>query len=501
MGTRDCLLILVALGLASLMVPRSTQAQAWLSDRGRAEGRGIRSGDLEFHPGVGLEAGYDSNVFLEDNSPNNSLRPTASRGGATVQLYTNETPDPAVDFRLTPHLFVSTLGRERLTEGGTTEYVPPKFAFRGGASGSIYYMVGVDRSLTQYVPVRGEGVVDLAETILPEKPFSLGFTQEGSLRRVPLQSNPAYQWHGGLGVNTEFGPKGGLLRAKLGYMLAANAYSSYGGRTNIQGYDLSYNDNVIHKLQERVSWKFLPKTALFQDAELDLQSYRATGSTVSRGSDKYNNGRVLTRFGANGAFTKELSTTIAAGYGGVFFSDGFRNADDVVLQAIINWNPSERVGMHVGYGRTIESSLLGNTKRINDINAGLKVNAGGVFLVGLNGALKFVDYGTDYTQQSIYANYTGLIAGESRLGYTADTSRNDVVLDLDLNGEYRLSDWFAITGQLGYLQNFTKYAFIMENRTLYTDQQTGQVFPGGQTLVSPAAYQNISVMLGVRAFL
>jgi len=36
----------------------------WLKDRRYNEGIGVRAGDLEIHPGIAGEAGYDSNWFL-----------------------------------------------------------------------------------------------------------------------------------------------------------------------------------------------------------------------------------------------------------------------------------------------------------------------------------------------------------------------------------------------------------------------------------------------------
>mgnify|MGYP003407364965 FL=1 len=68
----------------------SVHAQSWLSDRKRAEGRGIRVGDLELHPGVGVEAGYLTNPFYSDR------------------------PKGTAAFRVAPHLFLSTLRGERL---------------------------------------------------------------------------------------------------------------------------------------------------------------------------------------------------------------------------------------------------------------------------------------------------------------------------------------------------------------------------------------------------
>lgn len=43
----------------------SASAQVWLSDRSLSEGRGIRTGNFELHPGIGAEFGYDSNAFYQ----------------------------------------------------------------------------------------------------------------------------------------------------------------------------------------------------------------------------------------------------------------------------------------------------------------------------------------------------------------------------------------------------------------------------------------------------
>ena len=43
---------------------RPAHAQGWLSDRKYSEGIGIKAGDFEIHPGIGGEAGFDSNWFL-----------------------------------------------------------------------------------------------------------------------------------------------------------------------------------------------------------------------------------------------------------------------------------------------------------------------------------------------------------------------------------------------------------------------------------------------------
>src|SRR4051812_14661363 len=98
-----------AVCLFTLCVSTDVHAQAWLSDRKRAEGSGIRVGDLELHPGIGVEGGYLSNVFNADKNEQDTFA-----------------------LRVAPHLLLATLGEER---GGSNS--PRWVDFRGGLSASL----------------------------------------------------------------------------------------------------------------------------------------------------------------------------------------------------------------------------------------------------------------------------------------------------------------------------------------------------------------------------
>src|SRR5450432_1570913 len=91
--------------------------QPWLADRRYGEGIGVRVGDLELHPGVSAEAGYDSNYFLRAPS---------------------EDPLAAYRLRITPSLSLSTLGPQR-SAGGTP--TPPPIIFRGTAYASYSQLI------------------------------------------------------------------------------------------------------------------------------------------------------------------------------------------------------------------------------------------------------------------------------------------------------------------------------------------------------------------------
>src|SRR5580704_8456803 len=99
-------------GLASaavavaLLAPRAAGAQPqltagadapqWLKDRQYNEGIGIRTGDLELHPGIAGEVGYDSNYFYRSDK-------TSPAGGPVIDNAAPNAPViPAAAFRITP---------------------------------------------------------------------------------------------------------------------------------------------------------------------------------------------------------------------------------------------------------------------------------------------------------------------------------------------------------------------------------------------------------------
>src|SRR5438309_1416749 len=71
------------------------QEQMWLKDRRYGEGVGIRTGDLELHPGIAGEFGYDSNYFLRSDRDD------------------GEKPVDTLRLRITPSFSLSTISQQR----------------------------------------------------------------------------------------------------------------------------------------------------------------------------------------------------------------------------------------------------------------------------------------------------------------------------------------------------------------------------------------------------
>src|SRR5262245_32289970 len=140
LGCRHAWLGFVGL-VALLTLSSHVHAQSWLADRKRTEGRGIRLGDFELHPGVGAEVGYYTNPFFSDR------------------------PQGSAAFPIAPHRFISTLGEER-QELDPTERKPGWLKFSGGVSGTFqhYFEYAVRDAFN--LDLRGDA------TIAPERPIS-----------------------------------------------------------------------------------------------------------------------------------------------------------------------------------------------------------------------------------------------------------------------------------------------------------------------------------------
>jgi hypothetical protein len=189
----------------------SAQTQPWLADR-KQRGIGIRVGNLELHPGVSGELGFDSNYFQGSGDERE-----------VGELLLNEPVVPALRLRVTPSLSVNTLGAARNPQVGPA-VLPPKFAFVGDlalrwnqllALGTIPGTADVSRT---YI----DGDVAVQADVLPRRPWSFGVNAmvsriaqpnndpgipSAALERTAITGGGDLRWR----------PGGGTLEWSLGY--------------------------------------------------------------------------------------------------------------------------------------------------------------------------------------------------------------------------------------------------------------------------------------------
>ncbi|MEM9195591.1 MAG: outer membrane beta-barrel protein [Myxococcota bacterium] len=417
----------------------SAAAQGWLQDRNRTEGPGIRLGDLELHPGIGIELGYDSNVFYSSDD--------RVQGSGIM--------------RVTPHLNVSTLGIERRGDG-ETRGTPPVVAFSGGLSAS-YYLFFIDEARNN-VSVDA----DLRLTINPERPVSFTiyetfgrsvrpFTEtagEGDIDYARIRNTA--------GARFDLGTVGGVLRGHVGYELNLEIFESD---------DFAYANNLFHRIQAGTSWKFLPNTALIYDFQFDIQDFINTDdpSLVLR-SDAY---RVRSRVGVNGSITNTLSASVLVGYHAGFYDFG-DEFESVAAQAEIRWQATPTTRFALGYDGDYSFSIAGGFARRDRGYANFQLLLGGAFLLGIEGSVANIDFGTQ------------LDAAGNPLGAGGVSERSDIQIIGSLFAEYRFTNWLGVNGNLTYTGNFTDFRYLQ--------------LMGAALVPDPAEFQKFEAWLGVRAF-
>jgi hypothetical protein len=402
------------------------QGRPWVSDRGYSEGIGYRTGDLELHPGVAGEIGFDSNYFQRSGDSNSPVDSPISS---------------ALRFRLTPSLTLSTLSPQRRI-GDAAGTVPPTFGFRAGVFASYNELVGLsgDDDFSKQRNVDGGATVLF--DLLPQRPIGVDVT--GSFTRTVTPSNDpgaTSAWNRdavGAGAGVTWRPGGGLFDWRLGYGLLYN-YFEKSAYQNL--------NNLSHTIDSRGRWKFLPRTAAVFDAKSSWLSY--TGSAQPTRNDGQT---VQARLGLNGLVTNHFSLLAMVGWGATYYKSTatqvYSNFDSIVGQAEIKWyilpQPKLQPGtatvglssIALGYLRDFANSYLADYYQRDRVYANLSYFVGGRYLIDVQGGYTHVGHpAADRIDRGIIAHHGALT--ENRV-------------DVQLFTEYRTSDSFGLNATLRF---------------------------------------------------
>jgi len=368
----------------------------WLKDRQYNQGAGIRTGDLELHPGIAGEVGYDSNWFLRTDKSGFSNGPPL-------------TPVvPALEFRVTPSLYIATLGPQRRQDDLVAQ--PPSVAFRAGINATYREFVGLsspppgpqnDISNQRNIG----GAADMRLDILPEKP--LGAALFASYARV-IQPNtgtgdPNLSFNRDdvtAGGEIVVQPGSGTLDWRFGYQFHDAIFEDQTGQAF---------DNITNEGYTRGRWRFRPRTALIYDASLKFQSY-VNGSQALVAEGLVNSTPVRARIGLNGLVTDRFAFLGIVGWGASFSDTGtvikaVPQYDSVIGQAELKWFLSAGPGVAspadvglalssiaLGYTRDFQNSYLGNYYGVDRGYLKFSYFFAGRALVTLEGGVGAVEY-------------------------------------------------------------------------------------------------------------
>lgn len=410
------------------------QAQPYIQDRAYGEGIGIRVGNLELHPGIALEAGYDSNYFLRSEE---------------------EGRIDAFRLRETVSLSLSTLGAQRRSLGAA----PPTLTLRSMAFVGFNQIFPInDNRSGVYATneVEAQNRVDagatLALDVLPASQVGADLLAD-FVRASQPSNNPdlGYSWDRDslrLGAGVIWRPGGGLFDWRLGYEFQYNFFE----REAFQSLN-----NVHHYVNTRGRFRFLPRTALVYDASYGWIRYtsEATGQNDAE--------VVRSRVGVNGLVTSRLAALALVGWTASFYertgARDARNFDSVTAQAELRYfllpqpklQPGDAtVGLSaiaVGYLRDFTNSYLGDFYGRDRGYIGFSYFVGGRALIDLQGGYSRISHPTMF--------WPDTVATQETVRAEAFTDHR---IDAQLFGEYRLTDIIALNTTVRYDTSLTGQA-------------------------------------------
>ncbi|MBL8611172.1 MAG: hypothetical protein JNL38_27765 [Myxococcales bacterium] len=459
---------------AAALFTTSASAQAWLKDRRFQEGSGIKAGDLELHPGIAGEVGYDSNWFLRTNK----TAPDNVNGAPQLPVR-----DAGV-IRITPSFSIATRGEQR-SEGSSdgSAAALPVVVFRGSADATYREFIGAQEIRDQR---NLSGQANVRADFLPGRVIGFGVFG-GYVRtiRPTVLGNPDESFNrsdligGGEVVVT---PGGGTLDLRGGYQVQAALFEQ------TQGVPFS---NITHEVAVRNRWKFRPRTALFHYTTLRFVNYL----NPERSQNFLNDSAPLrSEFGVTGLVTPRFSVLAAAGYGASFQRNGesaaTRQYDSIMGQAeatfYLSANPGAsdpgQVGLalstiSLGYVRDFQQSYVGNFYGSDKGYARLTYFFGGKAILNIDGSVGAVQYPDVFIVPSPGATPT-----------KAQDAWTDIRIGSTLFAEYRFTDAFGVNTTLDYSHN-------VSNTRL----------PAGGTAATPQFFdmnwQRFQAFLGARYFL
>lgn len=422
----------VLLGAISLQAHAQAQ-QPWLADRRYGEGIGVRVGNLELHPGIAGEVGYDSNYFLRAPS---------------------EVPLSAYRLRVTPSITLTTLGTQR-REGANGAPPQPTVTFRGGAYVAYNEIIATDSKYSsEFADQRHLDIgSDIALNFLPAGRVGadtyLNFIRQGQPSNDPNTENAFDRDSLRAGAGVTWRPGGGLFDWRLGYEFLYNYFEKS---------NFSYLNNFQNGINMRGRWRFLPRTALLYDGSYTWVNY--PNPTVQ------NDGAIArSSIGMNGLITTKLALLALVGWAGTFYNQGPgqtpQQFDSITGQAELKWyisggadvmNPgSAPVGMSyasLGYVRDVSNSYLGNFYQRDRGYVGVSYLLGGVFVTSLTAGISNLAF-----PDSFYpAGTDNCPATGACLQHEAFSEQR---VDASLFGEYRFSNTFGLNATVNYDRNFT----------------------------------------------
>lgn len=383
--------------LCALVLAMLGPAAAWAQQVPVASGgNGIKVGDGRLHPFFDVETRLDTAVgYFPDNTTNST----------------------DVSSSLSPEVVL------RLRPGFKLDVPSSKMALSASAQLEYVRYTGLLTKQSVYSS-HLEGAANLAAHFNPDG--QVGLVLADQFARSDQTRDPSL----GAGVLSLFNearaslplkPGGGALEVTpelawgleffqpIGLSVPVGCTESVCTPTAVDGFDYT---NV--RVGADARWRFLPKTALVLETNLNLREYLRNSQTPSA---------LLLRAmgGLAGLVSAKISVTAKVGWGYNFGSSG---GSTLIAQAEVNYLFSPTMSFKGGYLRTLNPVAAYGLFQDNRGYAEARALLGGKLALHGAGSLDFLSF------------------------YDATQPRSDVVVSLDLGPEYQFKPW--LVGAAGY---------------------------------------------------
>lgn len=333
--------------------------------------------------GVLAEAGFDSNVFYND---------TTKVDSATLQVTPHmELTNAAREGQAPPVVFglgASLLYREYLSDDPT---VRTQRAFNPTVNGHIGYSTSPSFSLT------------LTDTYarLEDPPYQPG-------NATILRDNNT-----GI-IDMRITPGGGRLQNTVRYTNALDIFETESA---------SFANRMIHDFMLGVSWKWLPKTALYLEGAVGY--IQMLNQQEAAAQSKVNSIPYRGLLGLRGLLTQKLSLNLGVGYHDSSYEDNVANPtglSNLDVTTSLTYKPLIYTTFIVGYEHTfVDSPLIGNYFDLDSVAVSLNQQIAAFVLRGF------------YIYE--YRRYKGI-------QQMMQTSRRDHLQRAGVQADYFLQRWF-----------------------------------------------------------
>ncbi len=281
------------------------------------------------HIGVGVEAGYDSNVFYSD---------TDARGSAIT--------------RVVPFL--------ELTNAGRAGTIPAGLFFDLGAALTYREYLSNDALIRDQRAFMPTAYANLEVGRFQTVGFAVGDTfartedppylNVQSLQPITRDVNQAL-------ASARWAPGGGRLAAVLSYTNTIDAFETD---------NLRIANSMANLLTLDTSWKWLPKTALVLQISQGYTTYFNTDPTT--GATKPTSFPFHVMAGLRGLITAKLAVNLTAGYMNAFYDlppdpnriapSGFQGNFSAMVDLV--YRPTILTSINAGYRRDLQNAILGD---------------------------------------------------------------------------------------------------------------------------------------------